>query len=136
VSADAALDAEPALARARSALDGGRPEEALANARVALACDPTSTAAHLLAARALNRLARYDDAVDELRRAVQSDPLTPTVHLDLGFAAVRVGDFASAHASWEHFLRLAPNAPETARARAALETLTRLMHLLDAHADG
>jgi tetratricopeptide (TPR) repeat protein len=135
-SADAALDAEPALARARSAIDGGRAEEALSNARAALAADPTSTEGRLLAARALNRLARYDDAVDELRRAVQSDPLTPNVHLDLGFAAVRVGDFASAHASWEHFLRLAPNAAETARARAALETLTRLMHLLEAHADG
>ena len=73
--------------------------------------------------------------MDELRRAVQSDPLTPAVHLDLGFAAVRVGDFASAHASWEHFLRLAPNAGEAPRARAALETLTRLMHLVEAHAD-
>ena len=135
-SADAAQDAEPALARARSAMEGGRPEEALANARVALAADPTSTEGRLLAARALNRLARYHDAVDELRRAVQSDPLTPAVHLDLGFAAVRVGDFASAHASWEHFLRLAPNAAETSRARAALETLTRMMHLLEAHADG
>jgi tetratricopeptide (TPR) repeat protein len=135
-SADAAEEAEPALVRARSAIEGGRPEEALTNARIALASDPTSTEGRLLAARALNRLTRYDDAVDELRRAVQTDPLTPAVHLDLGFAAVRVGDFASAHASWEHFLRLAPNAAETARARAALETLTRLMHLLEAHADG
>ena len=133
---EAALGAEPALERARSALDGRRPEEALSNARAALAADPASTEARLLAARALNRLARYADAVDELRRAVQSDPLTPAVHLDLGFAAVRVGDFASAHASWEHFLRLAPNVPDSARARAALETLTRLMYLLEAHADG
>jgi len=135
-SPEAALGAEPALERARSALQGRRAEEALSNARAALAADPASTEARLLAGRALNRLARYGDAVDELRRAVQSDPLTPAVHLDLGFAAVRVGDFASAHASWEHFLRLAPNVPDSARARAALETLTRLMHLLEAHADG
>jgi hypothetical protein len=135
-SAEAALGAEPALERARSALAGRRPEEALSNARAALAVDPASTEARLLAARALNRLARYSDAVDELRRAVQGDPLTPAVHLDLGFAAVRVGDFASAHASWEHYLRLAPTASDAGRARAALETLTRLMHLLEAHADG
>jgi tetratricopeptide (TPR) repeat protein len=135
-SAEAALGAEPALERARSALAGRRPEEALSNARAALAADPGSTEARLLAARALNRLARYGDAVDELRRAVQSDPLTSTVHLDLGFAAVRVADFASAHASWEHYLRLAPTASDSGRARAALETLTRLMHLLEAHADG
>ena len=87
-------------------------------------------------ARALGRLTRFQDAVDELRRAVQGDPLTPAVHLDLGFAAIRIGDFATAHASWEHFLRLAPNASDTGRARAALETLTRLMHLVEAHADG
>ena len=135
-TADAALGAEPALERARSALAGRRPEEALSNARAALAVDPASTEARLLAARALNRLARYADAVDELRRAVQSDPLTPVVHLDLAFAAVRVADFASAHASWEHYLRLAPTASDAGRARAALETLTRLMHLLEAHADG
>ena len=84
-SAEAALGAEPALDRARSALDGRRAEEALSNARAALAADPASTEARLLAARALNRLARYGDAVDELRRAVQTDPLTPAVHLDLGF---------------------------------------------------
>jgi tetratricopeptide (TPR) repeat protein len=135
-SAEAALGAEPALERARSALAGRRPEEALSNARAALAVDPASTEARLLAARALNRLARYGDAVDELRRAVQGDPLTPAVHLDLGFAAVRVADFASAHASWEHYLRLAPTASDAGRARAALETLTRLMHLVEAHADG
>ena len=135
-SVESALGAAPALERARSALDGRRPEEALSNARAALAADPGSTEARLLAARALIRLARYADAVDELRRAVQSDPLTPAVHLDLGFAAMRVGDFASAHASWEHFLRLAATSPEAPRARAALETLTRLMHLAEAHADG
>jgi cytochrome c-type biogenesis protein CcmH/NrfG len=74
--------------------------------------------------------------VDELRRAVQVDPLTPDVHLDLGFAAVRVGDFANARASWEHFLRLAPSSPDTNRVTAALEALTRMMHLMEAHVDG
>ena len=74
--------------------------------------------------------------MEELRRAVQGDPLTAAVHLDLGFAALRIGDFTSAHASWEHYLRLAPSAPDAGRARAALETVTRLMHLAEAHADG
>jgi cytochrome c-type biogenesis protein CcmH/NrfG len=135
-SGESSLGAEPMLERARSALEGRRAEEALTSARNALKCDPGSTEARLLAARALNRLARYQDAVDELRRAVQTDPLTPAVHLDLGFASVRVGDFATAHASWEHYLRLAPNATDAARARAALESSTRLMHLCEAHADG
>ena len=135
-SGEASLGAEPMLERARGALAGRRPDEALTAARAALKCDPSSTEARLLSARALSKLTRYQDAVDELRRAVQSDPLTPAVHLDLGFAAVRIGDFTSAHASWEHYLRLAPNASDTGRARAALETVTRLMHLTEAHADG
>jgi cytochrome c-type biogenesis protein CcmH/NrfG len=134
-SAESALGAEPALERARAAMEAGRADDALSAARSALASDPSSTEGRLLAARALVRLVRYDDAVDELRRAVQSDPLTAAVHLDLGFAAVRVGDFTTAHASWEHYLRLAPHTPESGRARAALESLTRMMHLIESHAD-
>ena len=74
-------------------------------------------------------------AVNRLGRAMFGDAYGTGFNLDLGFAAVRVGDFASAHASWEHFLRLAATSPEAPRARAALETLTRLMHLAEAHAD-
>jgi hypothetical protein len=125
-----------AIAKAREALGAGRNEAALSAARVALEADPSSTEARLIAARALIRLRRHHDAVEELRRAVQADPLTPTVHLDLGFAAAQVGDFGSARASWEHFQRLAPLSPEIPRVRAALETLTRLTHLLEAHTDG
>jgi Flp pilus assembly protein TadD len=81
-------------------------------------------------------MSRFHEAVDELRRAVSADPLTPDVHLDLGFAAVRVGDFANARASWDHFLRLAPTSAEVGRVRAVLDTLSRLQHLLEAHANG
>jgi hypothetical protein len=48
---------------------------------------------------------------------------------------VRVGDFANARASWEHFLRLAPASADVGRVNAALETLTRMMYLIEAHAD-
>lgn len=125
-----------ALERAHSSLAAGRFEEALSAARSAIAADQASAEAHRLAARALARLGRHPDAVEELRRAVQVDPLTPDVHLDLGFAAVRVGDFTNARTSWEHYLRLAPAAPDTNRVTAALEALTRMMHLMEAHVDG
>jgi tetratricopeptide (TPR) repeat protein len=124
-----------ALERARAALVAGRADEALSAARAAASADPTSADAHRLAARALGLLNRPTDAVDALRRAVQADPLTPGIHLDLGFAAVRVGDFGNARASWEHFLRLAPGSPDVGRVNAALETLTRMMYLIEAHAD-
>jgi hypothetical protein len=130
------LDSQDAVVlEARTALGAGQNDAALA-ARSARAADPSLTQARLIASRALIRLGQYDAAVDELRRAVQADPLTPAVHLDLGFAAARVGDFGNARASWEHFQRLSPLSPDIPRVRAAIETLTRLTHLLEAHSDG
>jgi tetratricopeptide (TPR) repeat protein len=126
---------DSAIGVARERLQSNKVEEALTAARAALQADPSSTEAHLIAARALGRLGRFEAAVDELRRAVQTDPLTPAVHLDLGFAACRIGDFGNARASWEHFLRLAPGAVEGKRVRTALETMTRLVHLIEAHVD-
>ncbi len=124
-----------ALVRARAALQGGRLEEAVTEGRAAIEDDTQSTEARLLVSAALSRLNQRQAAVDELRRAVQADPLTAEVHMELGFAAVHVGDFANARASWEHFLRLAPTSAEVGRVRAALETLTQLVHVLEAHGD-
>jgi tetratricopeptide (TPR) repeat protein len=89
----------------------------------------------LASARVLTRAGRHADAFEELRRAVQEDPLTPRVHLEFGCAAARVGDFASASASWEHVLRLTPEDAVGARARAALEALNHLHLVLEAHVD-
>ena len=122
------------LERARESLACGDYPAALEAARAAV--EMQGTEARLLAARALVKLERYDDAAEELRRAVHADPLTPRVHLDLGFAAVQVGEFATARASWEHFLRLSSAGADAARARSGLDALTRLMNLLEAHADG
>ncbi|HEY5219772.1 MAG TPA: tetratricopeptide repeat protein, partial [Gemmatimonadaceae bacterium] len=125
---------ESPLDHANAALARGDYADALEAARAAI--DAHGTEARLLSARALQRLGRNADAMDELRRAVHADPLTPRVHLDLGFAAARVGEFGTARASWEHFLRLSSVGAEAARARASLDALTRLANLLEAHADG
>ena len=127
--------AHPAIALAREALVGGRLDDALHLAREALSDDPRSTDARLLTARALAGMTRYQEALDELRNAVQADPVTPEVHLDLGFASLRVGDFGAARASWEYFLRLSPGSTESGHVRAALEMLTRLVHVIEAHDD-
>ena len=131
----AAEGVEPVLKEGAAALARRAGEEALNAARAALKSDPASAKARVLAARALALLNRHADAVDELRRAVHADPLTPDIHLELGFAAVHVGDFATARSSWEHFLRLAPAAQAVGRVRAAIEALTRLMHVVEAHAE-
>ncbi|MEP6618418.1 MAG: DUF4388 domain-containing protein [bacterium] len=126
-------DSPPGIVAAREAVASGRFDHALTLAREVLESDPRSTDARLLIARALARLARHQESLDELRRAVQADPITPEVHLALGFAAVRVGDFGGARANWDYYLRLAPGSAEAGRVRAALELLTRLALLLEAH---
>jgi hypothetical protein len=123
------------LVRGNEALNRRAYEDALAFARAAIGSHAESAAAHMLEARALARLQRHEEAVEALRRAVKIDPLTPVVHLELGFAATRTGAFTVARGAFEHFLRLSPTAPEAARARASIETLTRLLNLLEAHAD-
>jgi tetratricopeptide (TPR) repeat protein len=94
----------------------------------------TSAEVYLRTARAHTKAGRHADALDGLRHAVQQDPLTPRIHLDIGFAAARVGDLAAARASWEHVVRLAADDASEARARKALDALGALERLLDEHA--
>ena len=126
---------EPQVGQAREALVAGRADEALLLARSVLAANRGGTEARLLAARALTRLGRHGEAFEELRRAVQLDPLTPEVHRDLGDASARVGNFTGARASWEHFLRLSPAPHEAARVRESIDAAARLGQLLEASAD-
>jgi hypothetical protein len=119
------------LERARRALEAGDATEALSAAAAVRAADPSRTDARLLVAEALTHLRRHEEALDELRRAVRDDPRTPEVHRELGFAAARMGDFATALASWEQFLGSANGGPSVARVRAAVEAAQRLLAALD-----
>jgi hypothetical protein len=94
-----------------------------------------SVESFLIIARGHTKAGRHNEALEELRRAVQQDPLTPRVHLDIGFAAARVGDLAAARASWEHVVRLAADNASESRAREALGALSNWQELLDKHAD-
>jgi hypothetical protein len=123
------------LERAREALAKGDAGDALAAAAAVRAADPTRTDARLLVARALTLLRRHGEAVDELRRAVRADPLTADVHRDLGFAAARVGDFVTALASWEQYLRTANGDPGVERVRTAIEAAKRLISTMDGDAN-
>lgn len=99
--------------------------------------DHSGIESRLDAARALTRAGRTAEALDELRRAVQEDPLTPRVHLDFAFAAARAGDLVSARASWTHVTRLAStDAVAASRAQEALDALNELQRLLEAEIDG
>jgi len=98
--------------------------------------DTTGVESRRASARVSTRSGRHADAADELRHAIQEDPLTPAVHAELGFASARAGDLAGARASWEHVLRLAPEDPGSAQVRVALDLLRRLEELLAEEANG
>ena len=126
-------DPTPFLQRGANALALGRVDEALSEARAALAADPSSAVARLLAARALVRLQRLADSMDELRRAAEADPLNADVHLEMAYAAARRGDMAAAVQSWDQFLKLRPSSSSADRVRAAMEAAMRLHNLIEAH---
>jgi hypothetical protein len=136
-AAAAAADGTAAqLSRAEAALSSGTPEEALSCARRVIAGDSRNVAARLIASHALTILNRHADAVEELKRAAQADPLDVSIHLALGFAAARSGDFATAVSSWTHFLTARPDAPEANRVRSALDAASRLHLVLDESSHG
>jgi hypothetical protein len=126
-------DPTPYLQRAAAALAIGHVDEALSEARSAVAADPANPEARLLAARALSRLGRHADSVDELRRAIAADPLNAEAHYELGYAAARKGDLTMAVSSWDQFLKLKPAARSADRVRAAMESAMRLHNLIEAH---
>jgi hypothetical protein len=119
------------LDRARRALDAGDASDALSAAAAVRAADPTRTDARLLVASALTQLKRHGEALDELRRAARADPRSPEVHRELGFAAARSGDFATALASWEAYLQGANGNAADERVRVAAEAARRLVSAMD-----
>src|SRR5918999_3020342 len=119
------------LERARQALEAGDAGDALSAAAAVRAADPTRTDARLLVARALTRLRRHGEAVDELRRALRADARAPEIHRELGFAAARVGDLATALTSWEQYLAAANGDPGAERVRMAVEAAKQLLSTLE-----
>jgi Domain of unknown function (DUF4388) len=121
-------------AQARRALAESRFEVALAAARTAIGHAPRNAAAHVLAGRALLGLNRIDDWAEEVRVAVQLDPLLPEAQEQFGYVAARRGEYAAALNAWEHYLEAAPTAPDAAKVRIARDAAAQLQELISAHA--
>jgi len=130
-------DAEAAVAAAREALTGGRPEDALRLAGVVIGADGSRVDARLIVVRALRRLHRLGEAAEELRRALEIAPEDPGLRLEQGFAALSRGDFQAAVASWEQYLRIAPpTASDTVGLREAVTSASYLHGFLEAYTSG
>jgi hypothetical protein len=118
------------VARAEDALvrkDLGRARADAEQAAALSAHDPT---VHLLLGRIQLAAGRAGDAADELRRALQLDPLLLAARRMLGYALVASGGFSEAVEQWQEWERTASlSDTETAqleqvrRAKAAAQTL-------------
>ena len=94
------------LGRAYLAL--GRPEEALAQLRVAGRFLPSDPAVHLVLGQALSAARRPYDAADEFRAAAQLDPASAAAWFDLGAVMVQVGRLPEAADAYGRAVALSP----------------------------
>jgi len=86
--------------RARLAWWSGRAGEALVQLRQVAAADPSSGLAHSALAEAYQSIAHDTrDALAEMRRAVEVDPLRASAHIDLALALLRGGHGKEAEAA-------------------------------------
>ena len=131
---DTVAGVDQLTAEARRALDDLRFEAALYAARTAIAQAPRNATAHVLAGRALLGLGRADDWSDEVQLAVELDPVLPEAQEQYGYVAVRRGDYRAALSAWEHYLAVAPDAPDAPRVRSARDAAAQLQLLITAHA--
>ena len=131
---DSAAAAAAHVQRACAELRHGALEDALDEARLAIAADPGAAPARLVAARVLLRLGRAQDALEELRRAAQFAPDEVETQAELGFAAVRLGHLAEGTAAWRRCLDARPPGELAADVLDALDAAERLRDVLERRA--
>ena len=124
------------LQRARESLEAGRPEQAVREARAAVAAGPVAElgAAHALLAEALNAI-RDRGALEAARRATELNPLLVEGWRELGDAHLEASDLKGAEAAFRKvvemdatyglgYAKLAQVLLEQGRSLEALESIT------------
>jgi len=101
----------------------GRPREALADMELALERDPRYAPALRSVVEARLRAGDLEGAMPLLHRWVEVEPDSPVAHFNLGLAAQRRADAATARRHLERFLELAPRDARAPAVRRALDQL-------------
>jgi TolB-like protein/Flp pilus assembly protein TadD len=104
---DQAIRLDPLLPEAQGALGmlyarDARWAESEKSFRRAIELDPSNSAAHTeFAVFLLRPLGRFEEALDQLRIAEKSDPLSPQLQIDLGWVLISAGSYdeAASHCS-------------------------------------
>jgi len=86
-------------------------DEAEAAFRKAIELDPNyATARHWLAICSMSR-AQHEEALEEIRRALALDPLSPQINLNVGYILYIAGDYQGAVDHFQNALQTSPNHP-------------------------
>lgn len=88
---------------------GGDDDEALNQAKIALAATPNNAEAHKFAGIALNAMQKYADARTEYTEALRLKPSYQSVHLDLGILYDNIRDTTDSIAEYQKAIELDPN---------------------------
>ena len=85
-------DLSPLVARSLSLLPHNRIDEALADARKAIALNPRTRFAHCLIGLILSRQRKYDEAAQECQKEIEFHPKDPTAYWILGEVRLEQGN--------------------------------------------
>ncbi|HVO29615.1 MAG TPA: tetratricopeptide repeat protein, partial [bacterium] len=100
--------------------DDGKPDDALASYRAALAADPSNGEAANNAGLLLANAGKNDEAIALYRKAVAARPTLSVARLNLGLALLRAGDSKAGRIEIEKLLALPETDPLRARAKQLL----------------
>jgi lipoprotein NlpI len=99
---------EDLLAKAKAALAGGKPEEAIAFADKALRLEPTSAPASLMRGAANASLRRHKDAIADFTNAISRDPRAAEAYNRRGAEHFKLGHISESIADFDKYLELRP----------------------------
>ncbi|AWW73340.1 hypothetical protein CD351_02740 [Erythrobacter sp. KY5] len=123
ISASAELQSIAATDLARTLVELGESDAALAELETAITLSPDRAEGWLLKATLLRRLERLDEAQLAIERAGQIAPTDPQIGLEAGVIAVLAGRDEAARASWQSVIDIAPGDPAALSAQDYLSQL-------------
>jgi len=122
---DAALSqrAEAHNTRGTELYENDEYEEAIREFGAAISLAPDSAIYRTNLAVALSEKGEYERAVSEFKEALRLDPENVSAHLQLGYTYQEMEKPMQAVEAWQKVVALAPDSPEAAEAREALENV-------------
>jgi tetratricopeptide (TPR) repeat protein len=116
-------DAQATLSRATALMRAGKIEEAVTLFEKAAGLEPQNAIASFNLGLALFQTQQLDRSAAAFERSLERDPTLADAHFMLGHIHLSKGDAQAARQSYEKFLELAPDSPNAAAARDAIEKL-------------